>query len=89
MLTLPACLGAAAAEDLKRDLLARAADQTVIDAGQVAQVGSLCLQLLAAARRADPRLRLHPVSETLLTSAASLGLCAALGLEPGPEDDHA
>jgi chemotaxis protein CheX len=85
ILVLPAILDLKAAQGLKQDLEAamQAGNPVRVDASRVQRVSSLCLQLLAAARRdrlPDSGLEIVAGSQAFHETTSGLGLGQALGL---------
>ena len=84
-LMLPAVLDLKAAQDLKQALEEACAREAPlqVDASQVQRVSSLCLQLLAAARKefvSHPRFAITGPSTAFIETVTGLGLAEALGL---------
>ena len=84
-LVLPAVLDLKAAHDLKRALEEACAREAPlqVDASQVQRVSSLCLQILAAARKeivSHSRFAITGPSAPFVETVTGLGLVEALGL---------
>lgn len=79
-LRLPVKLNSAGATDLRAEIAARAGADLTLDAGDVAQVGALCLQVLLSARAAW-RQAGHAFEITNLSSQVCASM-AVLGVAP-------